>query len=259
MGFFFRRFGIACAATVLIVLAYRLLALPIELLPLNETSSSLITSPVHWKDLPQRYPVKSMIPLPSGTPLPIPRIQHKFGVETEHNKRERLHRQQAVKSAFIHSWEGYKKHAWLQDEVTPLSAGYKNTFGNRGATLVDSLDTLLIMGLEDDFNAALKAIQKIDFSTTAEPVLNVFETNIRFLGGLLSAYDLSEGKHRALLHQAVRLGDMLYGAFDTPNRLPITRWDWVKYVAFLRICPMTNPQQWCLERRSGGPYERLER
>jgi mannosyl-oligosaccharide alpha-1,2-mannosidase len=44
----------------------------------------------------------------------------------------------------------------------------------------------------------------------------------------LSAYDLSEGKHHVLLEKAVQLGDMLYGAFDTPNRLPITRWDWVK-------------------------------
>ncbi|KAJ4356374.1 uncharacterized protein N0V89_004407 [Didymosphaeria variabile] len=82
------------------------------------------------------------------------------------------------------------------------------------------------MGLDEDFGLALRAVQKIDFSTTAEPVLNVFETNIRYLGGLLSAYDLSEGKHH-VLEKAVQLGDMLYGAFDTPNRLPITRWDWV--------------------------------
>ncbi|KAJ4294058.1 hypothetical protein N0V90_007747 [Kalmusia sp. IMI 367209] len=227
MGFFFRRFAIACATTALLFLVYRQLALRTEPLPLNETSSSLITSPVQWKELPQRYPVSSMIPLPKGTPLPIPRIQHKFGVETENNKEERLQRQAAVKEAFVHSWKGYKKHAWLQDEVTPLSASYKNSFGNRGATLVDSLDTLLIMGLEDDFELALRAIRNIDFSTTAEPVLNIFETNIRYLGGLLSAYDLSEAKHRVLLDKAVQLGDMLYGAFDTPNRLPITRWDWV--------------------------------
>lgn len=231
MGFFLRRFAIASTLIALLYLAYHQLALPNELLPTNGRSSSLITSPVVWKDIPQRYPVTSMIPLPKGTPLVIPRIQHHFGVETENNKQERLQRQAAVKAAFAHSWEGYKNHAWLQDEVTPLSASYKNTFGNRAATLVDSLDTLLIMGLDEDFDMALRAIQKIDFSTTAEPILNIFETNIRYLGGLLGAYDLSKGKHHVLLQKAVQLGDMLYGAFDTPNRLPITRWDWVKYVS----------------------------
>jgi mannosyl-oligosaccharide alpha-1,2-mannosidase len=228
MGFFLRRFAIACTITGLLFLAYHQLAPRNEPLPTNGTSSSLITSPVIWKDIPQRYPVTSMTPLPTGTPLPIPRIQHHFGVETENNKQERRQRQAAVREAFVHSWEGYKKHAWLQDEVTPLTAGYKNSFGNRAATLVDALDTLHIMGLNEDFDLALRAIQNIDFSTTAEPVLNVFETNIRYLGGLLSAYDLSEGKHHVLLEKAVQLGDMLYGAFDTPNRLPITRWDWVK-------------------------------
>jgi len=228
MGFMFRRFAIACTCTILLLAVLRHLILRNEPLPLNETSSVLITSPVEWKHIPQRYPVPSMIALPQGSPAPIPPIQHSFGVETEHNREERLRRQEAVKAAFVHSWEDYKKHAWLQDEVTPLSAGYKNTFGNRGATLVDAMDTLLVMGLQDDFELALRAVEKIDFSTTAEPILNVFETNIRYLGGLLSAYDLSGAKHPVLLDKAVQLGDMLYGAFDTPNRLPITRWDWVK-------------------------------
>ncbi|KAF1970753.1 class I alpha-mannosidase-like protein [Bimuria novae-zelandiae CBS 107.79] len=227
MGFFLRRLAVASTITLLLFLAYRQFALRNELLPTNGTSSSLITSPVVWKDIPQRYPVSSTIALPTGTPLPIPCIQHHFGVETENNKAERLQRQAAVKQAFVHSWEGYKKHAWLQDEVAPLSASYRNNFGNRGATLVDSLDTLLIMGLDEDFDAALRAVAQTDFSTTAEPVLNVFETNIRYLGGLLSAYDLGHGRHPVLLEKAAQLGDMLYGAFDTPNRLPITRWDWV--------------------------------
>jgi mannosyl-oligosaccharide alpha-1,2-mannosidase len=169
-----------------------------------------------------------MIALPSGTPATRPRIQHDFGIETEHNKAQRLQRQAAVKDVFVHSWEGYKKYAWLQDEVLPVTAGFRNTLGNRGATLIDSLDTLLIMGLEDEFANALKAVKKIDFTTSAEPILNIFETNIRYLGGLLGAYDLSEKKHRVLLEKAIQLGDMLYAAFDTPNRLPVTRWDWQK-------------------------------
>lgn len=135
-----------------------------------------------------------------------------------------------MKEVFLHSWEGYKNHAWLQDEVTPVTGGYKNSFGRRGATLVDALDTLAIMGLDDEFKKALKGLKKIDFTTTAEPRVNLFETTIRYLGGLLSAYDVTDGKHHVLLDKAAELGDMLYCAFDTPNRMPITRWDWEKYV-----------------------------
>lgn len=230
MGFLVRRFVVLCVSAILLIIAFRQLSEREELPPPTGTSSTQIRNPVKWKDVPVRYPVSSMISLPTEAPSPIPRIQHEFGIETEHNKQERQERLSAVKEAFLHSWEGYKKHAWLQDEVTPVSGGYKNGFGRRGATLVDTLDTLVIMGLDKEFDLALSAVKKIDFSTSMEPTLNVFETTIRYLGGLLSAYDLSKKKHHVLLDKAVQLGDMLYVAFDTPNRLPITRWDWVKYV-----------------------------
>lgn len=53
-----------------------------------------------------------------------------------------------------HSWEGYAKHAWGFDELMPLTQSGKNTFGGLGATIVDSLDTLWLMGLMDEFKAA---------------------------------------------------------------------------------------------------------
>jgi mannosyl-oligosaccharide alpha-1,2-mannosidase len=81
------------------------------------------------------------------------------------------------------------------------------------------------MGMHDEFKIAVQAIQQIDFSTCALDLLNVFETTIRYLGGFLSAYDLSDGKYPILLQKATEMGDMLYKAFDTPNRLPILRWD----------------------------------
>ncbi|KAF2875060.1 class I alpha-mannosidase-like protein [Massariosphaeria phaeospora] len=225
-SFLLRRFAVLCVFAILLILAfYQLTARDGYPLP-TETSSSYIQRPVKWKNLPMRYPVSSVISLPTGTPLPIPRIQHEFGLETDHNKAQREQRQAAVKKTFLHSWSGYRDRAWLQDEVTPVTGRYKNGLGQRGATLVDTLDTLLIMGLDKEFKMALKAVRKIDFSTTAAVNVNLFETTIRYLGGLLGAYDLSGEKHRVLLDKAVQLGDMLYGAFDTPNRLPITHWDW---------------------------------
>ncbi len=81
------------------------------------------------------------------------------------------------------------------------------------------------MGLRGEFDEAVRAIDKIDFSSCSLEELNVFETTIRYLGGFLAAYDLSEGKYPVLLQKAIEMGQMLYVAFDTPNRMPITRWN----------------------------------
>ena len=94
---------------------------------------------------------------------------------------------------------------------------------------MDSLDTLWIMGMKGEFDEAVAALDNIDFSTTQDETLNVFETTIRYMGGLLGAYDISGGAYAALLAKAVQLGDLLYGAFDTPNRMPVTRWRWQDY------------------------------
>lgn len=133
-----------------------------------------------------------------------------------------------MKESFVHSWTGYKEHAWLRDEVAPLSGNYRDTFGGWAATLVDALDTLWIMGLKEDFEIAVNAVQEIDFSSTDANDINVFETTIRYMGGFLAAYDISEGKYPVLLGKAVEVGELLMCCFDTPNRMPISRWDWKK-------------------------------
>ena len=174
------------------------------------------------------YPVESWISIPTGKPVKIAKLQHTFGTETSEAKAERLERQAAVKASFVHSWEGYKKHAWLKDEVTPVEAGFINSFSGWAATLVDALDTLWMMGLKDEFEDAIKALDSIDFGTTDADSLNVFETTIRYLGGFLGAYDISHQQYPKLLDKATEVGNLLYGAFDTPNRMPVTRWEWLK-------------------------------
>jgi mannosyl-oligosaccharide alpha-1,2-mannosidase len=183
-----------------------------------------------WKNVPIRHPVTDLTPLPTGPLADIPRVQHAFELEqeSEDHMAERQRRLAAVKKAFIHSWEGYKEHAWMQDEVAPLSGEHKNGFGGWGATLVDSLDTLWIMGLEKEFELAVDELRKVHFTTMSLSKVNVFETTIRYLGGLMSAYDLSGRKYEVLLDKATELGEMLYAAFDTPNRMPMARWNWRK-------------------------------
>lgn len=112
----------------------------------------------------------------------------------------------------------------MKDELAPLSGGSKNTFGGWGATLVDSLDTLWIMGMREEFAEAVDAAVNIDFKPDGLGEINMFETIIRYLGGFLGAYDVSGCNDARLLQKAVEVGDMAYASFDTPNRMPVTRW-----------------------------------
>ena len=183
---------------------------------------------IHWTSLPEHFPVptESLIQLPTSKPSPIPNIQFDFADETATQKREREKKLAVVREAFQHSWKGYKDKAWLQDELSPVSGGHRNPFCGWAATLVDSLDTLWIMGLEEDFTEAALAVGEIDFTTSFRNDIPLFETTIRYLGGLVSAYDISGGKYRVLLDKAVQLAEVLMGAFDTPNRMPITYYFW---------------------------------
>lgn len=139
-----------------------------------------------------------------------------------------MKRQKAVKEAFQHSWKGYRKHAWLHDELSPITATHRDAFGGWAATLVDSLDTLVIMGMDNEFEEALAALDRIDFTTTEENQINIFETTIRYIGGFLGAYDLTNGQYPILLRKATEVADMLYDAFDTSNGMPQCRWQWTR-------------------------------
>jgi len=114
----------------------------------------------------------------------------------------------------------------MRDELSPISGRGRNSFGGWAATLVDALDTLWIMGFKDEFYEAVASSTAINFTSSTDDTVNIFETTIRYLGGFLAAYDLS-GEEK-LLHKAVEVGEMLLVAFDTPNHMPITRWEWKK-------------------------------
>ncbi|KAL2201622.1 family 47 glycoside hydrolase [Sarocladium strictum] len=176
-----------------------------------------------WRTIAINYPPQSIKPLPTEAPKTFPKVQADFSPETDGAKKLRQERQVTVKKTFLKSWKAYKEHAWLQDELKPVKGGSRNPFGGWAASLVDALDTLWIMDLKDEFAEAVDAIDKIDFRETTLSEVNVFETTIRYLGGFLSAFDLSQDVR--LLTKAVEVGDMVYKAFDTPNRMPIMRWN----------------------------------
>jgi hypothetical protein len=86
-------------------------------------------------------------------------------------------------------------------------------------TPVDSLDTLLLMGLTEDADKAKSLIvQKLSFDRDISA--KNFEITIRLLGGLLSGYEMT-GDAR-LLRLAEDLGTRLLPAFDSPTGMPYT-------------------------------------
>lgn len=188
--------------------------------PGGQTNGDLI-----WRRLPWNNPLGRPRPLPTQGANPLPAVQFSFADETDVDKQTRLSRRDAVKKAFERCWTSYRDQAWLHDELKPVSGGYKDTFGGWAATLVDALDTMWIMDMRDEFNEAVGAVDKnISFaSSSSGDVISLFETNIRYLGGLLAAYDLS-GDDR-LKKKAIDAGDMILKAFDTPNHMPIGRWN----------------------------------
>ena len=141
-------------------------------------------------------------------------ITAEMRVESDNVARKR---REYIKKAMKHAWSGYKKYAFGADELLPLSKEAGGYWGGLGVTLVDSLDTLWLMGLKDEFWEARDWVQhKLSFHDVG--AVSVFEVTIRSLGGLLSAYDLSGDP--IFLEKADDLGSRLLHAFESPNGIP---------------------------------------
>lgn len=131
-------------------------------------------------------------------------------------------RRNFVRDMMKHAWRGYADYAWGYNEVRPVSKTphTESIFGGErmGASIVDGIDTLYIMGLHDEYLAARTWIENnLDFNKY-ESDLSVFETNIRYVGGLLSTYALT--KDHMFLNKAIQIADKLLPAFDTPSGIP---------------------------------------
>ncbi|XP_051519774.1 endoplasmic reticulum mannosyl-oligosaccharide 1,2-alpha-mannosidase-like [Myxocyprinus asiaticus] len=125
-------------------------------------------------------------------------------------------RLEAVREAFRHAWKGYKDFAWGHDELKPISKSYGEWFG-LGLTLIDALDTMWILGLKEEFAEARKWVAKeLSFNKSVD--VNLFESTIRILGGLLSTYHLTGDS--VFLDKATDIGSRLMPAFKTPSKIP---------------------------------------
>ncbi|XP_058127731.1 mannosyl-oligosaccharide alpha-1,2-mannosidase IA [Anopheles ziemanni] len=127
-----------------------------------------------------------------------------------------------VKEMMIHAWSNYKLYAWGKNELRPLSKrGHSNSiFGSfdLGATIVDGLDTLYLMGLHKEFDEGRDWVARKFTLENVDADLSVFETNIRFVGGFLTCYAFTGD--RLFLEKAKYVADKLLPAFQTPTGIP---------------------------------------
>lgn len=141
---------------------------------------------------------------------------HKDGGEPLHFTGPKNARQKAVVDAFTHAWSAYRKYAWGHDQLKPITRTFHEWFG-LGLTIIDSLDTMYIMGLQNEFNEARDWVdKKLNLQTRKD--VNLFEVSIRVLGGLLSTYHLSQDT--MFLGKAKELGDRLLPAFSSGSPIP---------------------------------------
>ena len=126
-----------------------------------------------------------------------------------------------VRAEFKWAWDHYVDRAWGKDEINPVSGTSQSFFiegHDLGLSLVEALDTLWLMELDDEFRAGVDWVKtSLDFDVDA--FAQTFETNIRLVGGLLSAH-LASGDP-VLLDKARDLADRLMKAFEaSPHGLP---------------------------------------
>jgi hypothetical protein len=127
-----------------------------------------------------------------------------------------------VRSELRHTWGSYRRLAWGHDQLLPVSGGHSEFFDDAhpvGLSIVEALGTLYFMGLDDELDDGVRWVRDhLDFGGVDADV-QVFETNIRMVGGLLSGY-LCTGE-RALLRNAQEIADILLPCFtESPTGMP---------------------------------------
>ncbi|EDW78253.1 uncharacterized protein Dwil_GK16271 [Drosophila willistoni] len=152
------------------------------------------------------------------------------GVSHKHYSRARkLELREDVRRMFQHAYDGYLQHASNYDELRPLTCDGHDTWGSYSLTLIDALDTLATMGNFTEFRRVFALLtEKMDFNRDIN--VSVFETNIRIVGGLLSAHLLSRRAgvtletgwpcQGPLLRMAEDVARRLLPAFDTNTGMP---------------------------------------
>ena len=139
-------------------------------------------------------------------------------IYSQYSEKQKTILAEKVKSEFLHAWNAYKKYAWGNDALSPLSKTFHNWYKESLLmTPVDAFDTMILMGLTDQAKEAKELIlEKLSFDKDMR--VQNFEIVIRLLGGLLSAYQW-DGNPK-FLELAQDLADRLMPVFNSPTGMP---------------------------------------
>ncbi|KAG0049833.1 phosphatidylinositol-3,5-bisphosphate 5-phosphatase [Gryganskiella cystojenkinii] len=163
-------------------------------------------------------------------------------------------RQQFIKGMIQHAWTGYMQKAAPHDELRSVTGESMNPFHGWGATLIEAMDTLKLVGMETEYLGAKKFLDLIEShhwggrgssharvgdddddpastgdddlqeSTGHGQDIGFYESVVRYLGGLLSIEELDTTKDPRIMTSAINLADRLVLAFQGPNdALPSSR------------------------------------
>lgn len=153
----------------------------------------------------------------------------------------RLKMKEKAKEMFYFGYDNYIKYAFPLDELNPIhcegrgpdkkdpdNININDVLGGYSLTLIDTLDTLAVMGNHTEFKHAVKLI--MDYVTfDSDNIVQVFEATIRVLGGLLAAHLLivdplqtfgplePKNYDNELLSMAHDLANRLLPAFETSS------------------------------------------
>lgn len=175
-----------------------------------------------------------------------------------------------TRQMFNHAWSSYMNYGFPADEVRPETCEpygpdfndinniiRNDAMGNVSLTVLDNLDTLIIMEEWDELENALAYLKRERESLfDKDTIVQVFESTIRSLGGLLSTHllltdvtsnakslpprytrfkEISDDYDGFLLTMAYELGLRLLPAFKTATEIPVPRINLAKGV--LKVPP----------------------
>ena len=122
-----------------------------------------------------------------------------------------------VKAEMQRSWSAYKQYAWGYDVLLPLSKkGFNWYEESLGISPIDAYSTLALMGLEAETQEIEAYALAMDWNK--DVYVQIFEVNIRILGGLLAIYDHTQNPE--VLAKAIDFGNRMLPAFDSPTGIP---------------------------------------
>ncbi|KAH8241374.1 hypothetical protein KR032_011539 [Drosophila birchii] len=130
---------------------------------------------------------------------------------------------QKIKEMMLHAWNNYARFTWGKNEFRPISRGvnFGKEFGHQelGATIIESMDTLYVMGLDKELNRSREWIQKLFTLDRVDQPLSIFELTSRMLGPMLTMYALTGDQ--LYMDKAIHIADKILPTFQTPTGIPM--------------------------------------